>query len=277
MSTAPWCPLADHVPFATATPPEMKVLHHRAIALHHRADYAAALPLYQQMVDLAQTAMATNRTPQTALDVVFAMTELGAVKRDLGDLPGAQAVLAQAVALGEQTAGPAHTRIADSLTRLGHVLMIRGRFDEADATLQRALTMREQLLGPDHQDVSMTLSSMGNSCSRQGNYRRAKGLLRRAVAIGELHVVPDEYPQELWHALRELCHVYAELQDNARAQQIAERVLALVEQFRGTDAPITATALGQLAGCLHGRGKLSEALPLFERALAMHPGTRVWS
>ena len=82
-------PVADHVPFATA--PETRALCDRARSLNNRADYAGALPLLQQVVDLAHAAMAANRTPQTALDVVFAITQLGGVKRDLGDLPGAQA------------------------------------------------------------------------------------------------------------------------------------------------------------------------------------------
>ena len=88
-------PVADHVPFATA--PEIDALHDRAIALNNRADYAGALPQFQQVVDLAQAAMAANRAPQTALDVVFAMTQLAKVKLALGDFTGAQAVLEQAV------------------------------------------------------------------------------------------------------------------------------------------------------------------------------------
>jgi tetratricopeptide (TPR) repeat protein len=209
-------PVADHVPFATAAP-EIDALCQRAIALHSEADYAAsgALPLMQQVVDLAQAAMAANRTPPTALDVVFSMTELGLVKQTLGDLPGAQAVLEQAVALSVQTAGPAHTRIASALAQLGRVLNIRGRYEEADATLQRALTMQEELLGPEHQDVSKTLTHMGHSCISQGNFRRAKGLLKRAVAIAELHVAPDQHPAELTQALGYLCHVYGSLEDFA--------------------------------------------------------------
>ncbi len=171
----------DHVPFATA--PEIDALHDRANALNNHGNYACALPLSNQVLELAQAAMTANRSPQTALDVVFAMTELGRVKQALGDLPGAQTVLEQAVALGEQTAGPAHTRISTALAQLGRALMGRGRYDEADVTLQRALTMQEELLGPEHQDVSKTLVFIGESCISQGNFRRAKGLLKRAVAI----------------------------------------------------------------------------------------------
>ena len=164
------------------------------------------------------------------------------------------------MAVGVQMAGPAHTRIADALALLGQVLMLRGRYDEADATLQRALTMQEGLLGPEHKDVSETLTHMGQSCIRQGNFRRAKGLLKRAVAIAELHVVPDQHPGELCHALGKLCHVYCELKDYARAQPLAERRLALEEQ-EDPHNPNSAAALSQLARCLTDQGKLSEAQP----------------
>ncbi len=129
------------------------------------------------------------------------------------------------------------------LTDLGRVLYRRGRYDEADATLQRALTMQEQLLGPEHEDVSDTLTQMGESCISQGNCRRANALLKRALAIAELHmvpdqcVVPDDYPNQLCAALNALFQVYIDLQDYELAQDKAERVLALTEQFLGPHHP----------------------------------------
>ncbi len=141
-------PLADHQPFATA--PEIQSFYRRSGDLYFSGDCAIVLSLDQQVLDLAQAAMASRRTPQTALDVVVAMHKLGRGKINLDDLPGAQAMLEQAVALGEHTVGPTHPRIAQCLAELGKILTIRGRYDEADATLQRALTMQEELLGPEH-------------------------------------------------------------------------------------------------------------------------------
>jgi len=254
-------------PFADL--PEARALHDRAVATSSRGEYASALPLQEQVLVLSQTAHASP-TPQTILDVVFAMSELGKTKRSLGDLPGAQAVLQQAVALAEPPpVGPVHPRLALALQDLGRVLQKRGRYDEADATLQRALTMQEQMLGPNHDDVSLTLTGMGESCSAQGNYRRAKKVLIRAVAIAELHVVPDKCPVTFLSALHNLCGVYIHLEEYGRAQPIAERQLALQEQFKGPDHPQVGVALTNVAMCLHGQGKLSEALSMFERALAI--------
>jgi tetratricopeptide (TPR) repeat protein len=172
--------------------PDALAFHNRAADMYNRGADRVALSLCQQVLVLAQRAHSAASTPQTTLDVVYAMCRLGVTQRDLGDLPGAQAVLLQAVALAEPPpVGPDHPRLAEVLGDLGQVLFQRGRYDEADATLQRALTMQEQLLGPEHEDVSKTLSEMGHSCIKQGNFRRAKGLLKRAVAIAELYVVPD--------------------------------------------------------------------------------------
>jgi tetratricopeptide (TPR) repeat protein len=252
--------------------PDARVLHMRATDMYDRGEYAAALPLLQQVLVLAQTAhtAAPTGTPQTILDVVFAMWQVGQTQRQLGDLPGAQAVLQQAVALAEPPpVGPDHPRLAKALRDLGRVLQERGRYDEADATLQRALTMQEQLLGPEHEDVSVTLTEMGGSCIAQGNFRRAKGLLKRAVAIGELHVVPDQLPHQLCMALNALCAVYNRLQDDELAQDMAERQLALYEQFMGPHHPNTAAALLNVGTSLRGQGKLREAQPMYERALAI--------
>jgi tetratricopeptide (TPR) repeat protein len=186
--------LMDHQPYVAL--PEARALNKRAAGMHNRGEYAGALPLFEQVLVMVQTAHATAATPQTILDVVYAMLQLGQTKREHGDLPGAQNVLEQAVALAEPPpVGPRHPRLALALRDLGRVLHQRGQHDEADATLQRALAMQEQLLGPDHDDVSVMLTFMGESaCITQGNYRRAKGLLKRAVAIAEVHVVPDRLP-----------------------------------------------------------------------------------
>jgi tetratricopeptide (TPR) repeat protein len=260
--------LMDHRPFADL--PDARALHIRVVAMYDRGEYASALPLLEQVLVLSQTAHAASPSPQTILDVVVAMWQLGKNKRILGDLAGAHAVLQQAVALAEQPpVGPVHPRLALAMQDLGRVLLQRGRYDEADATLQRTLTMQEQMLGPNHNDVSLTLTFMGESCSAQGNYRRAKKVLIRAVAIAELHVVPDKYPDKLIGALHNLCCVYLRLEEYVRAQPIAERQLALQEQFKGPHHPEVGAALTNVAMCLQGQGKLSEALSVFERVLAI--------
>jgi tetratricopeptide (TPR) repeat protein len=258
----------DHQPFVTS--PDAGAIHMAATGMDNRGECAAALPLFEQVLVLAQTARTTAPTPQTILDVVFVMQSVGLVKKELGDLSGAQAVLQQAVALAEPPpVGPNHPRLAEVLRELGGVLQQRGRYDEADATLQRALTMQEQLLGPEHEDISATLTAMGESCLAQGNYRRAKGLLKRAVAIAELHVVPDRYPDKLCVALNAMSQVYSGLQDYVMAQDMAERLLALTEQFLGLHHTQVGAALTRVAMSLAGQGKFGEAQPMLERSLAI--------
>jgi tetratricopeptide (TPR) repeat protein len=258
-----------HLPYVML--PDARALHMRAMAMYNRGEDADALSLFKQVLVFAQTAhSAQSAAPQTILDVVFAMLQVGTMQRELGDLPGAQDVLQQAVALAEPPpVGPDHPRLAQALKDLGRVLYERGRYDEADATLQRALTMQEQLLGPEHEDVSETLTQMGASCIKQGNLRRAKGLLKRAVAIGELHVVPNRLPDQLCFALSSLCGVYNNLRDYELAQDMAERQLALYEQFLGPHHPNVAAALLNVGISLKGQGKLSEAQSILERALAI--------
>jgi tetratricopeptide (TPR) repeat protein len=251
---------------------EATELDDRASVMVNRGDYAGALPLRQQALELLQTARAAMSpiasSPMT-LAVVGALCDAGKLKQHLGDLPGAQTLWEQAVALAEQPPlGPHHPLLANTLRGLGLVLCRRGRYDEADASLQRALTMQEQLLGPDHEDVSETLTVMGESCIAQGNYRRAKGLLKRAVAIAELHVVPDQYSDRLFGALHSLFWVNVRLEDYALAQPIAERQRALCEQFLGPHHRDTVASLGNVAACLKGQSKFSEAQALYERVLA---------
>jgi tetratricopeptide (TPR) repeat protein len=254
--------------------PDALTLHVRGADMFHRGELADALSVFQQVLVLAQTAHTAAPSLQTTLDVLFAIENLGGTQRQLGDLPGAQALFQQAVALAETPpVGPAHPSLAQALRDLGKVLTDRGRYDEADANLQRALTMQEKLLGPDHASVAATLTDMGQSCLLQGNIRRAKGLLKRAVAIGELHVVPDQYPGQFGMALNALCQVYNRLEDFELAQDMSERHLALEEQFHGPNHTHIAPALANLAAALSGQSKFSEAQTLYERALAIYERT----
>jgi tetratricopeptide (TPR) repeat protein len=258
----------DHRPFVTL--PNAGAIFMAATGMSNQGECAAALPLFEQVLVLAQTAHTTAPTLQTILDVVFVMQSVGLAKRDLGDFAGAQAVLQQAVAFAEPPpVGPNHPRLAEVLRSLGGVLQHRGRYDEADATLQRTLTMQEQLLGPEHEEVSATLAVMGESCVAQGNFRRAKGLLKRAVAIAELHVVPDQYPDKLCAALHAMSGVYNNLQDYVKAQDMAQRHLALIEEFLGLHHPQLGVALSNVAGSLAAQGKFGEAQSMYERSLAI--------
>ncbi len=82
--------------------------------------------------------------------------------------------------------------------------------------------------------------------------------------------MPDQFPDHLCAALNALCAVYLNLQDHELAQDMAERQLALCEQFQGPHHPYTASALNNVALSLEDQGKLSEAKSMFERALAIH-------
>jgi tetratricopeptide (TPR) repeat protein len=233
-------------------------------------DFCGALPLFEQLLTLAQRAMASATTTQTALDVVFTLMTLGALRRQLDDCSGALRELEQAVDLAGSTVGSVgHTLLAESLAELGRVYRSQGRFSEADVTLQRSLTMREQLLGPNHLDVSMTLTYLANNCSEQGNFFRAKELLKRAVAIAESHAVGDEYVEELRMAIGSLASVYLNLDEFSRGLKVAKRFLALIQRHCHPDGLDMANALNLVGSCLDKQGRHQEAQPMLEHSLVL--------
>ena len=69
----------DHQPCVAL--PDARVLNNCAATMHNRGEYASALPLREQVLVLSQTAHTASPTPQTILDVVYAMCELGQTKR----------------------------------------------------------------------------------------------------------------------------------------------------------------------------------------------------
>jgi hypothetical protein len=60
--------LMDHQPYAAL--PEARALAIRALDMYNRGDATGALPLFQQVLVMVQTAHASTATPQSILDVV---------------------------------------------------------------------------------------------------------------------------------------------------------------------------------------------------------------
>ena len=126
------------------------------------------------------------RTPDAKEPTVQNLLDIGAerIARDLGDQPELQAemftvigrtyermglrakalpLLERALAIGRQSFGPEHVRVAQSLNDLGVLQRELGNLAAAEPLLVESLAMRRRLLGTEHR-TSRSRSSNSRAC-----------------------------------------------------------------------------------------------------------------
>jgi tetratricopeptide (TPR) repeat protein len=106
--------------------------------------YAEAAVYYRQAVDLLES------VPTANLELAEYLNAYGLVSYKAGEYPAAEPLFQRALAIREQTLGPMHPDVAQSLNNLAGLYRNWGRYTEAELLLQQALTIAEQVFAPTH-------------------------------------------------------------------------------------------------------------------------------
>ncbi len=246
----------------------------QAVALVNQGKYAAAKPLAEEAVSLAEKALGPDH-PATAA----CLNTLASVLESMGDLKGARPLYERALGIFEKASGPDHPNTAMCLSNLANVLQGMGDLKGARPLYERALAINEKALGPDHPDTALSLNNLASVLQATGDLKGARPLFERALAIREKALGPDHPDTAL--SLGSVASVLQAMGDLKGARPLFERALAIHEKALGPDHPDTAGSLCSLALVLWAMGDLKGARPLFERALAIrekalgpdHPNT----
>ncbi len=193
--------------------------------------------------------------------------EAGKYLHERGQYIEAAPLIAQALAIREQTLGAEDLDVADSLNELAELYRHQGKYTEAEPLYQRALTIRENILGPVHPDVATSLNNLARPYHHLARYAEAEPLYQRALAIRE-QTLGSEHP-DFAASLNDLALLYFTQGYYAKAEPFDQRALAIREQVLGPNHPETAKSLNNLASLYQEQSRYTEAEPLYQRALAI--------
>jgi len=200
------------------------------------------------------------------LQMVQAFNALGLVEDRSGRSDAARKYYGDALALAEDRLGPDHPDVATVLNNIGVLEWRAGRAEQAIALLERALDVRVRTLGPDHPEIATSRMNLGNALLAVEQYERASKSFEQAAAAlrrrsGSEHDLADTlYNLAICHHMRD---------DFAAAAPIYEEALLRSQALFGPDHPEVAFAMNGLGVALVELGRLEEARPLLERALAI--------
>jgi len=225
----------------------------------HKGDYAEAERTLRTALVILE-----RRRPEGA-ELALALDWLGSALNEQGDHDGARRALERALALQRRLYGHEHLQIAWSLNSLGHAHLYKGETRQAEASYREALAMRRKLLSDDDPRVLDDVASLATALFQQGDYVGAEALYREALG-SQRRALGDEHPETL-STLIDLAVVLNARGDAAGAERLYRDALA-GERKLGPDPPLLGAALKGLARSLSALGRLAEAQPLLQEALA---------
>ena len=174
----------------------------------------------------------------------------------------------RALAIRENTLGPDHSNVAQSLDTLGGLYMKLNRYDEAVSLLERILKIKEKSLGPDHADLAPVLNLLALLyINHQGRYADAELASKRSLAIREKVLGPNH--PDVAQSLNTLGTLYGTLGRYVDAEALLKRSLAIQEKAHGPIHAGVSESLNLLGSIYDMEGRYADAEPLLRRSLAM--------
>jgi tetratricopeptide (TPR) repeat protein len=110
----------------------------------------------------------------------------------LGDGELVSARLDSTVAIWEQTLGPDHPNVANSLDNLANVHHARGAYDQAQRLHERAIAILERAFGSDHPEIANSLVGLAEVALATGHAEQARQHLERALLLRAKNLVGSE-------------------------------------------------------------------------------------
>lgn len=143
------------------------------------------------------------------------MARLGTLRRHLGDMAGAVALLE--LALGVQETNADWPNLTWTLNQLGIASIMRGHAEQAEAYFQQSLSMADSL--DDQRQIAMASANLGIVANRRGDFVAAEAYQRRSQAIyqaqgnvrllsyamnnlGNIYLSQEKYDRAVFHYMK---------------------------------------------------------------------------
>ena len=192
---------------------------------------------------------------------------LGYFLQKIADLTGAKVAYMHVLSINENTLGPYHPVVADSVNSLGWVLKDIGDLPGARAAFERASRIHETTYGPDHPMVARDVNNLGWVLKDMGDLLGAKDAFNRAFAIDQKAFGPMH--PDVARDVNNLGWVLKDMRDLSGAKAAFIRALVIDKKAFGPIHPEVARDVNNLGWVLKDLRDLPKTKVAFERALAI--------
>jgi eukaryotic-like serine/threonine-protein kinase len=218
--------------------------------------YQDALPILDESLRLQAESHDASR--------VDTLLELGRARIGIGDLPGAEVTLQEALHLAQHDFGASSVAAGHALWTLGMLRHQQGRFGEAKDLYLRSLGILQASSAP-QTDISTVLDDLAKVYAREQQWALAKQTYERALDI-DRRILGDDHPRVAFR-IQNLAVVAQNIGDLKQAEALYLDAIRRQELAYGDRHPETAAAKGNYGLLLQREGRLSEAEPLLRSSL----------
>jgi CHAT domain-containing protein/tetratricopeptide (TPR) repeat protein len=237
----------------------VETLERQAYLLLQKGEYAAARPLLDRGLEIAEAA------PEPHADAIALLDTRGMLAWFEGDIVESEALHRRALELATRDLPSDHASLPRYQRNLASTLWDLGRASESRDLLRDALASSRRTLGNTHPEVVWVINDLANSEVDFGDYAAARRLYEEALAALEERFGPASLSAAT--ILHNLALFHATLGDSVEATRRMDEALKIWQRVLGPSHPYVGRALDSMAEVLSDQNRTAEARALFERAL----------
>lgn len=204
---------------------------------------------------------------EAALERAQTSLLLAAVRREQGDFPAAERLLAAALAPRERFLGESSLAVAECLAERGWLDQVRGDLDGAEKHLSRAIAIERRLGEEGELALAASLSSLATVEIGRERPERARLWVEESRRIHH-RLLGDDHPRTATD-LTNLAGLYYRQGRYGEAGRAIGEALALRRRLLGRHHPEVAEALVSLSAVEEKRGDLAAAEARVREAIAI--------
>jgi tetratricopeptide (TPR) repeat protein len=184
-----------------------------------------------------------------------------------GDMVGAEARWADALARVRRLLGPEHPSVPRLLNGLGSTAQQSGDLERARSLRDQALGVAGRVLAPCHPQLAILLNDLGNLTLYSGRFEESRAFYARALATSERCLGANHSLTATF--VHNAANLAVEMGDLPQAEALHRRALDAWSASLGPEHPYVARGLDSLAEVMTLRGQQREAEAMLERALSI--------
>jgi CHAT domain-containing protein/Tfp pilus assembly protein PilF len=239
-------------------------LNNLAVLYDRRGEFWKAEPLYERALAIREKVLGQEH-PHVALS----LANLAGLYAKMDNPVKAEGLYQRALTIREKILGAGHPQIATLLNSLAILKDDRGAYDEAELFYRRALAIREKALPRDHRDLFLSRENLALLLVKKQDYQGAEALYGRAIEESRPKRGRSLVPYDVANWLSSLAYAYSRIKDDAQAEALYQRALAIREGTPGQHLGIP-SILDSLGWFYLIRGKYAEAEACYQRAIAIY-------
>lgn len=237
---------------------------HEAIAAADPIQQSGPGLTVRELLDQAAQRLDAESIPQPQVRGALDDT-IGQAYLNLGQFALAETHLTRGLAAREQSLGPVHADIAQSLTNLSALRYQQQQLEDAESLARRAISIRQSLQIGDDPDLALDLNNLGAILRAKGDLDGAQSLLTEALRMRKA-TLGDDHP-DVAETLNNLGNVARLKGDFPRAEELCRKVLDIRRRRLHASHPLVAQSEENLAVVLAMQKQWAPAFELMADAI----------